>query len=122
MCIATGGVGDACQKDADCLNGKCGGNPGSPAGIAVCTDGKLGQRCRDSTQCATGLHCVANSSAGVCVGGIAGDPCSGASDCKSGSCSGAGLMDGVTCLPNQDLQRCGEQGTCAAGSCFSICF
>jgi hypothetical protein len=120
-CIASGGVGDACTVDTDCQNGKCGGAANSPAGLAVCTEGKVGQRCRDSTQCQAGLHCIANTFAGVCVAGIAGDPCVGATDCVSGSCNGNGSMPGVTCLPAMDLTRCGEQGTCAGGSCFSIC-
>jgi hypothetical protein len=114
-------VGAPCNRDGDCQTSKCGGFPDGPAGQARCTDGKRGQRCRDGAQCEAGLRCVSNGFTGVCVAGAAGDPCLAPADCQSGLCPGNGQPPAAACPNAVDLERCGGQNACVAGTCFPIC-
>jgi hypothetical protein len=121
-CIVAGSVGAPCQQDSDCLAQKCATvTPGAPPapGLAVCTEGRRGQRCRDSSQCDAGLHCLSSGTLGLCVAGAPGDPCRVAGDCESGTCLSA---SGATafCTGVADLGSCGA-GACVAGVCLPVC-
>jgi hypothetical protein len=120
-CAAAGAVGARCNQDSDCATQRCGGDPAGPDGLALCTEGKRGQRCRDTAQCEAGLRCVSNGFAGVCIAGAAGDPCLTAADCASGLCPSIAPPAPDACSDLPDLSRCAGQGACAAGTCFSIC-
>jgi hypothetical protein len=120
-CAPPGGVGTPCARDVDCLTQKCGGLPNGPAGLAICTEGKLGQRCRESAQCDPGLHCVSNGFAGVCVAGQVGDPCALAVDCDSGQCPDRGGALPTFCYGFADLAPCANGDVCVASICFPTC-
>jgi hypothetical protein len=119
-CITAGSVGAPCQRDSDCLAQKC-ALPALPVpGLAVCTEGKRGQRCDDSSQCDAGLHCLSSGTFGVCVAGAPGDPCRVAGDCASGTClSTSGAT--ASCTGVADLASCGVTGSCVAGVCLPVC-
>jgi hypothetical protein len=118
-CFVVGSVGAPCQQDSDCLAQKCATAALPAPGLAVCTEGKRGQRCHDSSQCDAGLHCLSNGTLGVCVAGAPGDACRVAGDCASGTCLS---MSGATasCAGVADLGSCGV-GSCVAGVCFPVC-
>ncbi len=119
-CITAGSVGAPCQQDSDCLAQKCALAALPAPGLAVCTEGKRGQRCQDSSQCDAGLHCVSSGTFSVCVAGAPGDPCRVAGDCASGTCLS---MSGATasCTGVADLASCGVMGSCVAGVCLPVC-
>jgi hypothetical protein len=119
-CITAGSVGAPCQQDSDCLAQKCALAALPAPGLAVCTEGKRGQRCHDSSQCDAGLRCLSNNTIGVCVAGAPGDPCRGGGDCASGTCfSTSGAT--ADCTGVADLGSCGAMGSCVAGVCLPVC-
>jgi hypothetical protein len=122
-CLVPGIVGAPCQSDGDCMAGKCGGVPQGPPGLALCTEGKRGQRCRDTSQCDPGLQCISNGLSGVCVAGAPGDPCHTPADCMHGMCMDRpGTRPSMCNAGTADLTPCGMLGMCVAESCLPVCF
>ena len=115
--LDSGGGVDTCAENASCAPGFClheAGKAGS------CSDGKL--YCYADDQCVSG-RCNVKMPGNVsqCTNGADKDPCTEASDCKSGTCIPSAF--GMVCSSGLPGSPCGVKADCGANECNNnYCF
>ncbi len=113
--------GTPCDLDANCRSGMCAVDEAEP----FCT-----QPCTGTNPCLDGFHCRE----GVCARGALGGPgedCLLDDDCASGECAdvdgdricltecGDGCLDGFSCTPTEEGDRCVPDGLALGEACNS---